>query len=184
MNRRGFTLIELLATVMILSLIMLVAVPNVMSTIDKNKQDTYVEDAKQMITLAEYEIRSNTDIDLPDDGNCIVIRLEALDLSSLSDAPEGGTYDLRNSYVVIARSGSNLIYMSTITEKYNCSEQSGTSVCDTRGILLTSRDNLNSDKARDYVVKNEDLIVTNPKVGSSLQLEESSFTVSNIIGNS
>ncbi len=52
MNKKGFTLIELLATILILSLLMLVAVPNVMSTIDKNKQDTYVEDAKRMITLA------------------------------------------------------------------------------------------------------------------------------------
>lgn len=175
MNRRGFTLIELLATIMILSLIMLVAVPNVMSTIDKNKQDTYIEDAKQMITLAEYEIRSNTDIDLPNNGNCIVIRLEALDISSLSDAPEGGTYDLRNSYVAIARSGSDLIYMATIVENYDDNK---------RGIPLTSRDNLNNDNARDYVEMNDDLQIINPSVNSSLQLNGQSFTVSSIIGNS
>ena len=41
MNKNGFTLIELLATILILALIMLMAVPNVMSTIDKNKQDTH-----------------------------------------------------------------------------------------------------------------------------------------------
>ena len=64
MNKKGFTLIELLATIAILALLMLVAVPNVMSTIDKNKQDTYIEDAKRMITLAEYEVRSDTSIPL------------------------------------------------------------------------------------------------------------------------
>ena len=42
MKKNGFTLIELLATILILALIMIIAVPNVMSTIDKNKQDTYV----------------------------------------------------------------------------------------------------------------------------------------------
>ena len=78
MKKNGFTLIELLATILILSLLMLVAVPNVMSTIDKNKQDTYIEDAKRMVTLTEYEIRRNTNIELPTSGNCIVVKLNAL----------------------------------------------------------------------------------------------------------
>ena len=58
MNQKGFTLMELLATIVILSIIMLIAVPNVINTLDKNKRSfTYVEDAKKMITLAEYKFR-------------------------------------------------------------------------------------------------------------------------------
>lgn len=168
-------MIELLATVLILALLMLVAVPNVISTIDKNKQDTYIEDAKRMLTLAEYEVRSNTNIELPTSGNCIVIKLNALDTSSLSDAPEGGSYDLLNSYVVVARNGSDYIYMVTITENYGSGK---------RGIPLTTRNKLNKEDARKYVVKDDVLEVPNPVVGSTLQLEGTNFTVTNIISGS
>lgn len=65
MNKKGFTLIELLATITILSMIMVVAVPSIMSTLDKSKRRTYVEDAKKMITLAEYKFRANTTIEEP-----------------------------------------------------------------------------------------------------------------------
>lgn len=168
MNRKGFTLIELLATISILALLMLVAVPNVMSTIDKNKQNTYVEDAKRMITLAEYEVRSNSSIELPTNGNCIVIVLGSLDLTDFNEGPEGGSYDLENSYVVIARSGSSYVYYATIVENYDGS---------TRGLPLISRDDLNKESARTKVVKGDDLNIIIPKVGSKLN----GYTVSNII---
>ena len=167
MNRKGFTLIELLATISILALLMLVAVPNVMSTIDKNKQNTYVEDAKRMITLAEYEVRSNSSIELPTNGNCIVIVLGSLDLTDFNEGPEGGSYDLENSYVVIARSGSSYVYYATIVENYDGS---------TRGLPLISRDDLNKESARTKVVKGDDLNIIIPKVGSKLN----GYTVSNI----
>lgn len=168
MNKKGFTLIELLATISILALLMMVAVPNVMSTIDKNKQNTYVEDAKRMITLAEYEVRSNSSIELPTNGNCIVIVLGSLDLTDFNEGPEGGSYDLENSYVVIARSGSSYVYYATIVENYDGS---------TRGLPLISRDDLNKESARTKVVKGDDLNITIPKVGSKLN----GYTVSNII---
>lgn len=168
MNRHGFTLIELLATILILSLLMLVAVPNVMSTIDKNKRDTYVEDAKRMITLAEYEVRSNTSIELPTPGNCIVIPLGTLDLSDFNEGPEGGNYDLVKSYVVIARSGSSYRYYATIVENFDG---------DVRGIPLTSRNDLNKENARNSVASGSELNIVTPTVGSKL----SGYTVTNII---
>ena len=168
MNRKGFTLIELLATIAILALLMLVAVPNVMSTIDKNKQNTYVEDAKRMITLAEYEVRSNTDIELPTNGNCIVIPLGNLDLSDFNEGPEGGSYDLQNSYVVVARNGNSYEYMATIVENFDG---------DTRGIPLMSRDDLNKESAGKNVAKGEELNIITPVVGINLN----GYTVTNII---
>ena len=60
MNKKGFTLIELLAVVIILGVIMTIAVPNVLSMLDRNKKDTFIENAKTMVTQAEYTLRSNT----------------------------------------------------------------------------------------------------------------------------
>ena len=68
MKSRGFTLIELLATLTILGIIMAIAVPNVMSILDKNKRTTYLEDAKKLVTQAEYKFRMSQSIDKPADG--------------------------------------------------------------------------------------------------------------------
>lgn len=168
MKKNGFTLIELLATILILALIMIIAVPNVMSTIDKNKQDTYVEDAKKMITLAEYKIRSDTSIPLPTSGNCIIVPLNSLDLSDFNEGPEGGSYDLENSYVLVARSGNSYLYYATIVENYDDSK---------RGIPLTSRNGLNKENARKNVFSNDDLNIVKPTVGSKIN----GYTVTNII---
>ena len=168
MKKNGFTLIELLATIVILALIMLIAVPNVMSTIDKNKQDTYVEDAKKMITLAEYKIRSDTSIPLPTSGNCIIVPLNSLDLSDFNEGPEGGSYDLENSYVLVARNGNSYLYYATIVENYDDSK---------RGIPLTSRNELNKENARKNVFSNDDLTIVKPIIGSNIN----GYTVTNII---
>ena len=168
MKKNGFTLIELLATILILALIMLIAVPNVMSTIDKNKQDTYVEDAKKMITLAEYKIRSDTSIPLPTSGNCIIVPLNSLDLSDFNEGPEGGSYDLENSYVLVARNGNSYLYYATIVENYDGSK---------RGIPLTSRNELNKENARKNVFSNDDLTIVKPIIGSNIN----GYTVTNII---
>ena len=50
-NKKGFTLIELLATIVILGIIMIVAVPNVTGIIYRNRANTYVEDAKKIMLM-------------------------------------------------------------------------------------------------------------------------------------
>lgn len=158
MKNKGFTLIELLATIAILALIMTVAVPNVLSVIDKNKKNTYVEDAKKMITLAEYKFRSDTRIEAPSTGQCIVIRLRALDLTELHDGPEGGNYDIDLSYVVIANVNGTYQYFVTIQENYDGSK---------RGLSLISREALNKETASKKV-EGSSLNITAPITGNSL----------------
>ena len=57
-KNKGFTMVELLAAITILGIIMMIAVPNVLSIIDKNKKRTYVEDAKKIQSLAETYMES------------------------------------------------------------------------------------------------------------------------------
>ena len=159
MNNKGSTLVELLATTSILALLMIVAIPNVIRTIDKNKQSTYVEDAKRMITLAEYKVRSDTSITLPTSGNCIVMPLYSLDLTDFDEGPEGGNYDLQNSYVVIARNGNKYEYYATIIENYGDTK---------RGLPLISREDLNKENAKERVVKGDELTIVKPQVGGRL----------------
>lgn len=168
-NKKGFTLIELLATIAILALIMMLAVPNVMNTIDKNKRNTYVEDAKKMITLAEYQIRSDTSIELPTSGHCIVIKLRFLDLTEFSEGPEGGTYDLDLSYVVISNQDNTYHYAVALQENYGDNQK--------RGLPLTSRSDLNKEGASQQVEEDE-LTIDVPVKGQLLD----GYYVDNVVG--
>lgn len=60
MKNKGFTMVELLATLVILSIIMLIAVPRVTTILSQNKKQTFINDAKKFISLAEQEARRSS----------------------------------------------------------------------------------------------------------------------------
>ena len=143
MNKKGFTLIELLGVIVILSIIMLIAIPNITSVLEKNKKETYLADAKKLITQAEYEIR-NGDIDKPNSSEIVKITLSYLGTSDVNKDPEGNSYSLKDSYVVIVRNDGYLEYyvnLVAITDSGN------------RGIYLTKQDNLQGDNRLTQVKK-------------------------------
>ena len=76
MNKKGFTLIEILAVIIILGVIMTIAIPNVLSMIERNKKDTFIEHAKMMATQAEYTIRKDVNIEYPSENKAIILTLE------------------------------------------------------------------------------------------------------------
>ncbi len=117
--QKGFTLVELLATLAILSIIMLIAVPNVMGILDRNKRTTYLEDAKKLVTQADYKFRKDLSIEKPINGRCIVFRMRALDVSEIKKGPEGALYDTTNSFVAIAYSGGKYQYGVMLYENNN-----------------------------------------------------------------
>lgn len=59
MKRNGFTMVELLATIVILSVIMMIAVPSVIGILNKNKKDTMLNDAKKFLSLAEAQAKKD-----------------------------------------------------------------------------------------------------------------------------
>lgn len=117
-SNKGFTLIELVATITILSIIMMIAVPNVVSILNKNKAQTYVNDARKLVTLAKYLFESDATIDRPTGGSCVVILLSALDRTELNKGPENGRYDLEQSFVVIKYNGTTYEYRVQLYENY------------------------------------------------------------------
>lgn len=109
MNRKGFTLIELLGVIVILSIIMLIAIPNVTSVLEKGKKDNYLADAKKLITQAEYKIR-NASIDKPASSDIYKITLSYLGTNDIDKDPDGNSYSLTDSYVIVVRKDGYLEY--------------------------------------------------------------------------
>lgn len=178
MNKKGFTLIELLATIIILSMIMLVAVPNIMSTLDKSKRRAYVEDAKKMISLTEYKIRSNTTIELPTNENTVVaFPLSSLDLTDFSEGPEGGQYDMKKSYVLVARKNNEYIYFATLVEKYGTG-----ATTKYRGVDAVSYSTLLNENAVNNVKDfKESSLPTEPVEGGSKVVSDQRYTIGKVL---
>ncbi len=100
-DKKGFTLIELIAVVVILSILAIIATPNIVNMIDSGKKEQYVADAKDFIAKATYMYKqkdqeryqgkfSNNTIKLGD--------IEGINDSDLTD-PYGYTYDKENSII-------------------------------------------------------------------------------------
>ena len=138
-NNKGFTLIELLAAIAVLSILMVLTLPQLTNVIGGNRNKIYVNDAKKMIALAEYKIRSNsTSIERPDDGECIVFSLNYLDNDSFDSPPNRGDYLRYSSFVVAKNDNGNMEYSAILIEEYKNVY---------KGIKLTKEDDLNKRDA-------------------------------------
>ncbi len=126
-NNKGFTLIELLATISLLAVLMLIAVPNVIGVVNRNKNNTYIEDAKKLVSLAEYKIRSNSDWKPTTVGTSKCIYMDDLDREDFdSTAPNGGTYMFDKSYVKATRvEDGKITYKVVLVENKYPSEKDG-----------------------------------------------------------
>lgn len=143
-NEKGFTLVELLATMAILATLMLIAIPNVIGIVQRNKNKTYIEDAKKLETLAAYKVRSNPTDLKPANGASYCFLLPFLDKSNeLSEPPNGGEYDKTKSYVIVKNNGGSLEYKVQLVEVKN-----GSTV---GGVGEISREDLYKDKATQKV---------------------------------
>lgn len=136
MNNKAFTLIELLGVIIIISIIMLIAIPNVVSVLDKNKKDSYIADAKKLVTQAQYEIR-NGSINKPATGEIVKITLSRLGTSDIKNDPNGDLYNLKDTYVVIVRKNGYLEYYVNLV----ANDKNGNN----NGISLVNIDKLSED---------------------------------------
>ena len=59
MNNKGFTLVELLAVIVLVAILGGLAIPNVVSSINNSRKNTFLLDAKRMVSKAEYLISTN-----------------------------------------------------------------------------------------------------------------------------
>ncbi len=149
-DNKGFTLIELIAAITILSIIMLVVIPNVMSISIKNKNRTYINDANKLVVLAKYLFESDPNIEKPTNNKCLKIRLRKLDQTELEKGPENGNYDLDNSYVVIKYNNTSKQYEYYVQtqEEYQANNSNRY-----KGIKLVKYENLLNSSNKNSLIK-------------------------------
>lgn len=116
LNIKGFTLVELLAAMVILGIIMAIAVPNVIGILNNSRANTYVEDAKRFISLAEYKFRAGNGISKPSNGKTTVVALSYVDNSEFENAPNGNEYDKERSKVFIHNDNGTYKYYVVLVE--------------------------------------------------------------------
>lgn len=151
MNKKGFTLVELLGVIVILSIVMLIAIPNISSTLERSKRDQYITDAKKMISLAEYELRKG-EIAKPSATNLLKIELSYLATTDLEKDPDGKEYDIHNSYVIVSRKDGVLTYHVNLVSNHGSKYW---------GIKLAEQDELSSDQRYNKISKNITLLSDN-----------------------
>lgn len=117
-NNKGFTLIELLGAVVILALITAITIPIIVRLFDNSRNKMYINDAKKLVALAEYQLKaSSSEIEKPDEGDCIIISMPYFDSSDFDNPPGGGKYIQDASFVVVKNNGGDLEYSATVVEK-------------------------------------------------------------------
>jgi type IV pilus assembly protein PilA len=150
-SRKGFTLIELLAVIVILGIIMIVAVPNVISVINKQEKNTYINDAKKLITMAKYRISSDTDINYPKNNGIVYLEYDFVNNGDITVDSDGKAYSNDNSFVVLAMQNSYIMYYVQL-------------ISDGKGISFISEEDLAKDTAINNVNSLADAIVGDNKI--------------------
>lgn len=143
-NNKGFTLVELLATIVILGILAVFSIPVITGMLDRSRNRIYINDAKKLISQAEYQLRNSSDqVESPDPDNCIVMSLLFLDNGTFDSAPNKGKYDREHSYVVVRNTNGTLDYAVTLVENI-----SGNSF---KGVDLIEDTTLNSSSSLKYI---------------------------------
>ena len=173
MREKGFTLIELLGVIVILSLIMLIAIPNITSTLDRSKREQYLVDAKKFVSLVEYELRKGS-LDKPGTTELLQITLDYLNTNDLEKDADGNTYDLLNSYVVVARKNGYLVYYVNLIA-YNGTKYKGIKLVDSE--QLDKDGTTEGDKNRYSLIENDVNLLSDEEIKETVGIVGDSVVV-------
>ncbi|MDD3241501.1 MAG: type II secretion system protein [Bacilli bacterium] len=181
MNKKGFTLVELIAVMVVLSVIMVISIPNVVAMLDKQKKNTYISDAKKLVSKVKTEIRSNDNIAWPNTTNPItIIYLNDVYDGDIKKDPEGNSYSLTKSFVAITKEAVSgmagtydyVYYVMLIGEN-------ATDPTKNRGIDIVKSSVLSTENASTYVLKNINTYATPVDIANKI-LNSTTITLDKI----
>jgi len=126
--KRGFTLVELLAVIVILAIIMLIAIPAVLNTLESARRKTFAEYVDKVVSLTEQKELSNELLSNASPGACTIYDItKDLDLSSTGDY-KGYTLVKKTSigkeYIVVLWDGEFMLRPYNYTNKLDYSKKS------------------------------------------------------------
>ena len=133
LNKKGFTLVEVLAVVVILGIIMLIAIPNVSSLINKNKIDSCKKLKENIISatktyFSDYRYKISVDTDNCSNAETAdIISINGFNLINskfpINKLIENG-YLKGKSEIENPANGSKIDTKNTyVTVKYNCTRK-------------------------------------------------------------
>lgn len=153
-NEKGFTLIEVMAVIIILGVLMLIAVPNTTTMLEKNKKEAMVEDAKKLISLGEYQVQKDKRVELPETASeATIITLKYMNTNDLDKTNYSTTYNKDRSFVAIKRVGDKYVYYAHLVSCNN-------DLCNDKkyGINLATDADLRRDDRFDLVKSGTELM--------------------------
>lgn len=107
MKNKGFTLIETLATLIILSILFMIAVPSITTLVNRVNENRIKEDAETFIQLAKHYVEKHIEFEV-ESGKEKYLYLkkdcngnECIDMNKLSDEYEEGKEGPKGSYVTV-----------------------------------------------------------------------------------
>ena len=111
MNKKGFTLIELLATIVILSVIVMITTPNVMNLVDNSKKKLFIDDVMEVTSKAVYlynqeQYKNDERYFEKQNDNSYKIYLKSIDSFKDKKDAYGNFYILENSYITFSEPSS------------------------------------------------------------------------------
>lgn len=113
MNKKGFTLIELIAVVVIMSIIAVIATPNVINMMETGNNKKYISDASNFISKAKYMYKKEQYKDKfnkpnQDEATIKLSEIVGITVDDEKD-PHGYPYDLEHSTVTIYTQGEETL---------------------------------------------------------------------------
>ena len=114
MNKKAFTMVELIAIITIIGVILLFALPNITATLERNKKDAMINDAKDFVEKAKNYINMNKTKRENPTGT---YKLSDVDpRQEIKTSPFGNAYYRSTSKVDVYLDGNTYVYKVTLTD--------------------------------------------------------------------
>lgn len=148
MNKKAFTMTELIVIIIIIGVILIFALPNVTSTMERNKKDVMINDAKDFVEKVKSCLMVNECQYPTTTGNSGAKSFKLSDVDAreeIKKSPFGNNYNRTSSVVKVSLNNSSGIK----TYKYEITLNDGKYKISGKTI-----DDLNSDSKYSYVTLN------------------------------